>query len=290
MVPLACDRSEGSGQTLVTVAPASEEDDPGVFVGLEATEADNGPGTISVTCSRTVLCATLRLAVHRATTKLNVSGPGGATIEVNGARVTLPPGRQSSGQVDVAFDFGALSLEPATKREGDPSKLSLTVKMTRRNGAEETETLTFGLGRLELLEVLRASAQRPTVFAGDKPEAAKPAVVYLEPGYSFLGEPKLVRDVDILAIWEPKEKHEGKSCGFYEKRSGALPSAVLLDHVLQDYQLRVVDRRSGKVLLEKLLVAEDGPCPKSFLATPGKPYVTTPNHGEVVTLVEPLRK
>ena len=126
------------------------------------------------------------------------------------------------------------------------------------------------------------------MFPGDRPEAARPPIVYSQPGMRFYGEPKVVRDVDVLALWEPRDRREGKSCGFY--KTGAVGPSRVVDHYLQDYLLVVVDRRSGKRLAERLLVAKDGPCPDSFVARPGEAYTTVPADAEVDAVVSPLRK
>jgi hypothetical protein len=163
------------------------------------------------------------------------------------------------------------------------------VKVKRQNGTEEKEDLPLTIGAADLHQIIRGSGLRPTVFRGDRPEPAKPPVLWSEPGLQFLGEARLVRDVDIVAYWEPSgDRRPGQSCGMY--KTGPMGPTVMVDQLLQDYQLVVVERRTGKVLLTRLLVAQDGPCPPNMLAKKGEPYISRPGSLDVKALLEPLRK
>lgn len=272
-------------------AQLPEPDDTGVLVQIEATTADNGADGTAVSCSRTVLCAGLQLAPHRPTTKFTITGPSGAVVEINGASVTLSrpqPSAAARAQLDVALEYGDLSLEKLFAPMAELPKLDLRVKIKRRNGAEENETVSVDIGAASLLQILRGSGLRATTFRGDSAEPHKPPIIYSERGMKqFYGEPKLVRDVDVIALWEPRDRREGKSCGFYQSRPMG-PSSIV-DHYLQDYQLRVVDRRSGKLLAERALIAKEARCPESFLSRPGEAWTTDPDYGEADKILSALR-
>lgn len=289
----ACNRSE---PTRETPPPAAEVpyDDTIIPLLVSSTEEDNGSGSVYVLCKSAVgICQGLHLAPHRATTKLTISGPGGATISIGGAQVTLPmvdpPSSQSIGKIEVTIDYGAL---PLAKILGDTTAenptMELPMKMKRKSGGEEQGPITLTFGGADLHLVLAGIGRRPTVFAGEPAQPAKPPILYSERGTHFYGAPKLVRDVDVIALWEPKERHKAGDCGPYKKTVGE--TGFMVERYLQDYDLRVVDRRSGKILAEPHLQGYDGGCPSLFVGKKGEPVLNDPSSIDADAALAGLRK
>lgn len=292
LILAGCGRNEREHVGEPIPVPATLYDDTLVWVRVAATAEDNGPDAIDVGCTQTVACVDLHLSL-RGPTKLTITGPRGAAVTIGDKRVTLPEGPETAttARGEVTFDWGALPLAALTEPAAEAPTLTLPMKVERKSGGVKDESVTLSLGASGLAEVLRGAAQRPTAFIGDAAEGHRPPIAYEPHSRGFFGKPQLVRDVDVLALWVPTTKRPGPLCGPYKNSSpSALTATTQVESQLQDYDVRAVERRTGKVLAQRSLPAEGAKCPGFVVVKKGEPITIDPYDGPARDLLESLRK
>jgi hypothetical protein len=170
-------------------------------------------------------------------------------LTVAGRKESVGPRQRKAYEIDVA---SALVTLPLAQRDALPIPIELEVGPDKA-----TETLTLQGTALSdvLTNELARAAVGPVAFAGEGPAGPTPramAVVGVPTTKLIIvGKAAKVEDLDLVAVAKPVERFF--SCG------GAATNAYGILYL--DLELTVVDRRTGKAVNQRKLMADRVPCP-----------------------------
>jgi hypothetical protein len=179
------------------------------------------------------------------------------TLTFAGKKDEVGPGKRRSFEVDLASVFPTLPLD---RRD----TLALPLTLETRSGGSGNETLELRGPALEaeLTKELAGVQRGPVTFTGEAPAGAEPRAVAVvntarsTPGtLLFVGKPKTVAEVDLVALAKPAERFF--SCSPTTSASGILYLDLAID---------VYERRTGKLVHSRKLMADRVPCPPAATA------------------------
>ncbi len=144
------------------------------------------------------------------------------------------------------------------------SPLTLPAKVTCDGQSVQDSIVLSGASYAPAISHLFEGAKTgPVTFGPNDKAPASPKTALLATGYPvYVGKPGLVRDVDLVVFREYKPR-SGGSCGPYQNYDGQNFYATLS---LNDENMKVFDRRTGKLVKEQTLQAW-GSCPEYVTGT-----------------------
>jgi hypothetical protein len=192
-----------------------------------------------------------------------VQGPPGETVEIAGQSIKTAGINVDGLRADdpvVTIDLRARVPDlPAANVTG----VDLPLKIVADSKYEGVLTIRPDAMKNVMWRVAEEIDKGPMTFGADDVAKGAPRSIFVV-GDELIGAQVKFREVDLIAVPLREERDAGRSCGGYG--SGGTVSAPL---VYVDRNVKVYDRRSGKVVKEKKFTAPID-CPKMVTAVESK--------------------
>jgi hypothetical protein len=214
----------------------------------------DGSGT-AIACSGTYCKGTIPIVSGHA--KVTLTTMKGTKVRI-GATEIVTDARQSKQELAL---FRPEDVVMAAVTKGT-TLVQVPVHIESPEGVAQDGTLDLAHGTFvgEVRAALGKVASGPVTF-GDEPPTPKPArSLFWIFETELMGSAQHLRDVDLVAVTSFPTVRK-VSCGTYKGRTTG--AEVTIDRELQDYDMTVYDRRSGKTIAKRRFAAPLMDCPDS---------------------------
>ena len=211
--------------------------------------------------------------------------PKGTKYEI-GAEKGATGSATASIRVEMREKLGTLTLE-----ELDRFDPGLTLKLTLpsgRQGETKLPPLPFKVGLHDMFAKIETTG--PVLFGAEAadPEKADAVIwVYDITEVTIIGRRGKLSEVDFVAVHEPLPEKGTKTCSGYTDTAGK--SVAPIELVLRDTEVRIYDRRTGKIV-EKKIFPTDGTCPGAAFVAGANRQDTSAPLGTIETYLNTVLK
>lgn len=195
---------------------------------------------------------------------LKVTAPDGTKITWGKAAATV-----AGGNAQLGLGDDVLFTVPVSVLHEPQGGAGVTVPYTLTFPTGQTATGSTDVAR-KLLQERIVARLRPVekgtgvAFPGDDAAPEKPRAAFYMYRKRLFGEAQRLSDVDLIVVTDDKTRTS--SCGTYTASSG---SSISYSITYYDENIKLVDRRTGRVVSQRFFRAPPERCPTSFSAKAG---------------------